>query len=100
MIINKIPGDEQITPLIEKQKELKKKTLILQTKINVVGNEISPLNNLKVQKNILLKQLLNAKINQDLENLDKHRYVEYSDKIKQIINQFQVRALNYHVKKF
>ena len=99
MIINKIPGDEQITPLIEKQKELKKKTLILQTKINVVGNEISPLNNLKVQKNILLKQLLNAKINQDLENLDKHRYVEYSDKIKQIINQFQVRALNYHVKK-
>ena len=99
MIINKIPGDEQITPLIEKQKKLKKKTLILQTKINVVGNEISPLNNLKVQKNILLKQLLNAKINQDLENLDKHRYVEYSDKIKQIINQFQVRALNYHVKK-
>ena len=99
MIINKIPGDEQITPLIEKQKELKKKTLVLQTKINVVGSEISPLNNLKVQKNILLKQLLNAKINQDLENLDKQRYVKYSDKIKQIINQFQVKALNYHVKK-
>ena len=99
MIINKIPGDEQIAPLIEKQKELKKKKLVLQTKINVIGNEIDPLSGLKIQKNILLKQLLNAKINQDLENIDKQRYVEYSSKIKQIINQFHVITLDYHIKK-
>ena len=99
MIINKIPGDEQITPLIEKQKELKKKKLVLQTKINVIGNEIEPLNGLKIQKNILLKQFLNAKINQDLENIDKQRYVKYSSKIKLIINQFHVKTLDYHIKK-
>ena len=54
---------------------------------------------MKTQKNISLKQLLNIKINQDLENLDKQRYVEYSSKIKQIITQFHVETLNYHIKK-
>ena len=99
LMVNKIPADDQIKPLIEEQNELKKNKAALQTKINVLQDEISPLNNLKKQKSITLKQLYDIKTAQELENMDKQRFVKYSEKIKNVISDFHIKALDHHIKK-
>ncbi len=96
-MVNKIPTDDQIKPLVDKQSELKKNKIALQTKINVLQDEVSPLNGIKNQKGIALRQLYNTKMNQELENMDKQRFVEYSEKIKNVISSFHVKALNHHI---
>jgi len=98
-MVNKIPTDDQIKPLVDKQSELKKNKTALQTKINVLQDEISPLNSTKNQKGIALRQLYSTKMNQELENMDKQRFVEYSEKIKNVISSFHVKALDHHIKK-
>ena len=99
LMVNKIPTDDQIKPLVDKQSELKKNKTALQTKINVLQDEISPLNSTKNQKGIALRQLYSTKMNQELENMDKQRFVEYSEKIKNVISSFHVKALDHHIKK-
>ena len=98
-LINKIPSDDEIKPLIEEQSKLKKEELNLVTKINVLNQQRGELNGPLIKLNIQLKQEFEKKSEQDLINLDKKRFVDYSVKVKDILSSFHVKALDYHIKR-
>jgi len=98
-LINKIPSDDEIKPLIENQSKLKKEELNLITKINVLNQQRGEHNGPLVKLNIQLKQEFEKKSEQDLINLDKRRFVDYSVKVKDILSSFHVKALDYHIKR-
>ena len=98
-LINKIPSDDEIKPLIENQSKLKKEELNLVTKINVLNQQRGEHNGPLIKLNIQLKQEFEKKSEQDLINLDKRRFVDYSVKVKDILSSFHVKALDYHIKR-
>tara|TARA_Y100001936_G_C16068919_1_gene669182 strand:- start:219 stop:2183 length:1965 start_codon:yes stop_codon:yes gene_type:complete len=98
-LINKIPSDDEIKPLIKEQKKLNEDQLKLKTKINVLNQQRSEQNGPLIKLNIQLKQELEKKSNQDLINLDKKRFVDYSVKVKDILTSFHVKALDFHIKR-
>ena len=98
-LINKIPADDEIKPLIEKQKKLKTEELNLKTKLNVLNAQRGEINGPMVKLKIQMRQEYDKKSNQDLINLDKKRFVDYSVKVKDILSSFHVKALDYHIKK-
>ena len=98
-LINKIPTDDTIQPLVEKQKKLHEEKLKLITKINVLNDLRSRKNGPLIQINIELRKLYDEKSNQDIINLDKRRFVDYSTKVKDILSSFHVKVLDHHIKK-
>ena len=98
-LINKIPSDDEIKPLIENQLKLKKEELNLVTKINVLNQQRGEHNGPLIKLNTQLKQEFEKKSEQDLINLDKRRFVDYSVKVKDILSSFHVKALDYHIKR-
>ena len=98
-LVNKIPADDEIKPLIEKQKKLKTEELNLKTKLNVLNAQRGEINGPMVKLKIQMRQEYDKKSNQDLINLDKKRFVDYSVKVKDILSSFHVKALDYHIKK-
>ena len=98
-LINKIPTDDTIQPLVEKQKKLNEEKLKLITKINVLNDLRSRKNGPLIQINIELRKLYDEKSNQDIINLDKRRFVDYSTKVKDILSSFHVKVLDHHIKK-
>ena len=98
-LINKIPADDEIKPLIEKQKKLKTEELNLKTKLNVLNAQRGEINGPMVKLKIQMRQEYDKKSNQDLINLDKKRFVDYSVKVKDVLSSFHVKALDYHIKK-
>jgi len=98
-LINKIPADDEIKPLIEKQKKLKTEELNLKTKLNVLNLQRGEINGPMVKLKIQMRQEYDKKSNQDLINLDKKRFVDYSVKVKDVLSSFHVKALDYHIKK-
>ena len=98
-LINKIPTDDTIQPLVEKQKKLHEDKLKLITKINVLNDLRSRKNGPLIQINIELRKLYDEKSNQDIINLDKRRFVDYSTKVKDILSSFHVKVLDHHIKK-
>ena len=52
-----------------------------------------------VKLKIQMRQEYDKKSNQDLINLDKKRFVDYSVKVKDVLSSFHVKALDYHIKK-
>ena len=77
-LIKKLPTDDAIQPLVEKQKKLHEEKLKLITKINVLNDLRSRKNGPLIQINIELRKLYDEKSNQDIINLDKRRFVDYS----------------------
>ena len=98
-LINKIPSDDEIKPLIENQLKLKKEELNLVTKINVLNQQRGEHNGPLIKLNTQLKQEFEKKSEQDLINLDKRRFVDYSVKVKDILSLFHIKALDYHIKR-
>ena len=85
--------------MIKEQKKLNEDQLKLKTKINVLNQQRSEQNGPLIKLNIQLKQELEKKSNQDLINLDKKRFVDYSVKVKDILTSFHVKALDFHIKR-
>ena len=98
-LVNKIPADDEIKPLIEKQKKLKTEELNLKTKLNVLNLQRGEINGPMIKLKIQMRQEYDKKSNQDLINLDKKRFVDYSVKVKDVLSSFHVKALDYHIKK-
>ena len=98
-LINKIPSDDEIKPLIEKSKKLQKEEEILITKLNILKDERGTLNGPMVKLNIELKREYEKKSSRDIDNLDNKRFIDYSIKVKDILSSFQVKALDYHIKR-
>ena len=98
-LVNKIPADDEIKPLIEKQKKLKTEELNLKTKLNILNLQRGEINGPMIKLKIQMRQEYDKKSNQDLINLDKKRFVDYSVKVKDVLSSFHVKALDYHIKK-
>ena len=98
-LINKIPSDDEIKPLIEKSKKLQKEEETLITKLNILKDERGTLNGPKVKLNIELKREYEKKSSKDIDNLDNKRFIDYSIKVKDVLSSFHVKALDYHIKK-
>ena len=98
-LINKIPSDDEIRPLIEKSKKLKTEEETLITKMNILREERGKVNGPMVKLNIELKSEYEKKSAKDIHNLDNKRFIDYSVKVKDILSSFHVKALDYHIKR-
>ena len=98
-LINKIPTDDEIKPLINKLKEHKKDEAKLTTKKNILEEQRAQINGPLIKINIELKKEYEKKTSQDLVNLDKKRFVDYSVRIKDVLSTFHVKALDFHIKR-
>ena len=98
-LINKIPSDDEIKPLIEKSKKLQKDEETLITKLNILKDERGTLNGPMVKLNIELKREYEKKSSKDIDNLDNKRFIDYSIKVKDVLSSFHVKALDYHIKR-
>ena len=98
-LINKIPTDDEIKPLINKLKEHKKDEAKLTTKKNILDEQRGQINGPLIKINIELKKEYEKKTSQDLVNLDKKRFVDYSVRIKDVLSTFHVKALDFHIKR-
>ena len=98
-LINKIPTDDEIKPLINKLEEHKKDEAKLTTKKNILDEQRGQINGPLIKINIELKKEYEKKTSQDLVNLDKKRFVDYSVRIKDVLSTFHVKALDFHIKR-
>ena len=98
-LINKIPTDDEIKPLINKLEEHKKDEAKLTTKKNILEEQRGQINGPLIKINIELKKEYEKKTSQDLVNLDKKRFVDYSVRIKDVLSTFHVKALDFHIKR-
>ena len=98
-LINKIPTDDEIKPLIDKLGNFKKEENKLITKKNIFEDQRGQVNGPLIKINIELKKEYEKKTTQDLMNLDKKRFVDYSVRIKDVLSTFHVKALDFHIKK-
>jgi DNA sulfur modification protein DndD len=98
-LINKIPTDDEIKPLINKLEEHKKDEAKLIAKKNILDEQRGQINGPLIKINIELKKEYEKKTTQDLVNLDKKRFVDYSVRIKDVLSTFHVKALDFHIKK-
>ena len=98
-LINKIPTDDEIKPLINKLEEHKKDEAKLIAKKNILDEQRGQINGPLIKINIELKKEYEKKTSQDLVNLDKKRFVDYSVRIKDVLSTFHVKALDFHIKR-
>ena len=98
-LINKIPSDDEIKPLIQKSKKLQKEEETLITKINLLKDERGRSNGPLIKLNIELKREYEKKSTKDINNLDNKRFIDYSIKLKDVLSSFHVKALDYHIKR-
>ena len=98
-LINKIPTDDEIKPLIDKLEEHQKDEAKLITKKNILDEQRGQINGPLIKINIELKKEYEKKTTQDLVNLDKKRFVDYSVRIKDVLSTFHVKALDFHIKR-
>ena len=98
-LINKIPSDDEIKPLIEKSQKLRKEEEILITKINLLKDERGRSNGPLIKLKIELKREYEKKSAKDIDILDNKRFIDYSIKVKDILSSFHVKAIDYHIKR-
>ena len=98
-LINKIPTDDEIKPLIDKLEAHQKDEAKLVTKKNILDEQRGHINGPLIKINIELKKEYEKKTTQDLVNLDKKRFVDYSVRIKDVLSTFHVKALDFHIKR-
>ena len=97
--IKKIPSEEKIKPIIEKQEELKKQTIALQAQHNQLENQISSKRFEKQPVDIQLRKLFEIETQKETDLLDAERFVVYSEKTKLIMSQFKKKVLQHHIHK-
>ena len=98
-LINKIPSDDEIKPLIEKSQKLRKEEEILITKINLLKDERGRSNGPLIKLKIEIKREYEKKSAKDIDILDNKRFIDYSIKVKDILSSFHVKAIDYHIKR-
>ena len=98
-LINKIPSDDEIKPLIEKSKKLKKEEETLITKINLLKDERGRSNGPLIKLKIEIKREYEKKSAKEIDILDNKRFIDYSIKVKDILSSFHVKAIDYHIKR-
>ena len=83
--IKKIPAEDIIKPLVEKQNVLKKDSIGLQAQLNQLDMQIGSKRFEKQPKEIQLRKLYQIETEKQTELLDAQRFVIYSEKTKTIM---------------
>jgi len=97
--IKKIPSEEKIKPIIEKQEEFKKETIILQAQHKQLESQIGSKRFEKQPFDIQLRKLFEIETQKETGILDAERFVVYSEKTKLIMEQFKQKVLQHHIHK-
>ena len=97
--IKKIPAEDIIKPLVEKQNVLKKDSIGLQAQLNQLDMQIGSKRFEKQPKEIQLRKLYQIETEKQTELLDAQRFVIYSEKTKTIMENFKQKVLQHHIKK-
>ena len=95
----KIPAEDKIKPIINKQESLKIEVIQILGAIKQINEQIEQKNSEKRPKEFQLKKLYQIQSDKKTELLDSERFVVFSEKTQIIMDEFKKRVLEHHVLK-
>ena len=95
----KIPAEDKIKPIIDKQEGLKIEVIQILGAIKLINEQIVQKNYEKKPKELQLKKLYQIQSDKRTELLDSERFVVFSEKTKIIMDQFKKKVLEHHILK-
>ena len=93
----KIPAEDKIKPIINKQESLKIEVFQILGAIKQINEQIEQKNSEKRPKEFQLKKLYQIQSDKKTELLDSERFVVFSEKTQIIMDQFKKRVLEHHI---
>jgi len=93
----KIPAEDKIKPIINKQESLKIEVIQILGAIKQINEQIEQKNSEKRPKEFQLKKLYQIQSDKKTVLLDSERFVVFSEKTKIIMDQFKKRVLEHHI---
>jgi DNA sulfur modification protein DndD len=95
----KIPAEDKIKPIINKQESLKIEVIQILGAIKQINEQIEQKNSEKRPKEFQLKKLYQIQSDKKTELLDSERFVVFSEKTQIIMDEFKKRVLEHHILK-
>jgi DNA sulfur modification protein DndD len=95
----KIPAEDKIKPIINKQESLKIEIIQILGAIKQINEQIEQKNSEKRPKELQLKKLYQIQSDKKTELLDSERFVVFSEKTQIIMDEFKKRVLEHHILK-
>ena len=95
----KIPAEDKIKPIINKQESLKIEVIQILGAIKQINEQIEQKNSEKRPKEFQLKKLYQIQSDKKTELLDSERFVVFSEKTQIIMDEFKTRVLEHHILK-
>lgn len=95
----KIPAEDKIKPIINKQESLKIEVIQILGAIKQIHEQIEQKNSEKRPKELQLKKLYQIQSDKKTELLDSERFVVFSEKTQIIMDEFKKRVLEHHILK-
>lgn len=95
----KIPAEDKIKPIINKQESLKIEVIQILGAIKQINEQIEQKNSEKRPKEFQLKKLYQIQSDKKTELLDSERFVVFSEKTQIIMDKFKKRVLEHHILK-
>ena len=93
----KIPTEDKIKPIINKQESLKIEVIQILGAIKQINEQIEQKNSEKRPKEFQLKKLYQIQSDKKTVLLDSERFVVFSEKTQIIMDQFKKRVLEHHI---
>ena len=93
----KIPAEDKIKPIINKQESLKIEVIQILGAIKQINEQIEQKNSEKRPKESQLKKLYQIQSDKKTVLLDSERFVVFSEKTQIIMDQFKKRVLEHHI---
>ena len=93
----KIPAEDKIRPIINKQESLKIEVIQILGAIKQINEQIEQKNSEKRPKEFQLKKLYQIQSDKKTVLLDSERFVVFSEKTQIIMDQFKKRVLEHHI---
>ena len=95
----KIPAEDKIKPIINKQESLKIEVIQILGAIKQINEQIEQKNSEKRPKEFQLKKLYQIQSDKKTELLDSERFVVFSEKTQIIMDEFKKKVLEHHILK-
>lgn len=95
----KIPAEDKIKPIINKQESLKIEVIQILGAIKQINEQIEQKNSEKRPKELQLKKLYQIQSDKKTELLDSERFVVFSEKTQIIMDEFKKKVLEHHILK-
>jgi len=95
----KIPAEDKIKPIINKQESLKIEVIQILGAIKQINEQLEQKNSEKRPIEFQLKKLYQIQSDKKTELLDSERFVVFSEKTQIIMDEFKKRVLEHHILK-